>query len=97
MINNSLFVKAKNHIQYLNYDGCGNRGEYFTFKFPDGTEIPISIKKDHNGTWVDCKCKFHSNRDPNAGVLCSYMLALLLFRMTGTKRLPGEEENETQS
>jgi len=33
----------------------------------------------------------------NAGVLCSYMLALLLFRMTGTKRLPGEEENETQS
>lgn len=75
-MNSKKFKNAKMLCNLLELDGTSDRGEYWTFRFHDGVEIPIMIVFDEYGTYLNCRCKHCSVR--NNKYLCSYKIALVL-------------------
>ena len=88
-----IFKHVRRLIKLIKADGTGPRGEYFTFKFGDGAEIPITIEKNEfiveeetakskpvrrTGTRINCKCKHCSVH--NNKYLCRYKIALILYK-----------------
>ena len=72
------FKDARRLAKRIEYEGSGNKGEYYVFKFGDGSQIPITLIRQDSGTEINCKCKHCSIT--NNQYICSYKVALILYK-----------------
>ena len=76
----SIFRTAKEYEKLIEKEGEGPRGEYYSFKFKDGTEVPITLESTEVGTSILCRCKFHSIWGPRSNKLCAFKIALTNYK-----------------
>ena len=70
------YKNTKELTKYLDRDGTTDRAEYWVFKFPNKSELPIVLVQDEGGIYIDCTCKHCSIHVGK--YLCAYKVALMV-------------------
>lgn len=81
---NSIFNKAKQIVKYCVFQASTNFEEYYNFHFPNTPkekDIQVALHQGIRGTFFDCTCKYHSVKDVHMKNLCSYVLAVMKFKL----------------
>ena len=88
-IKTRLFNTAKKVIKYITFEADTEYDEFYNFHFNNNKDKDIQVGLGNGirgGIHFNCTCKFHSCRDMHMTRFCSYVLAVILYRMTKVKK-----------